>query len=456
MSTFIGQLIGFAVIVFLVVRYIVPLVRRMMDAQKETIRRQLDEHAEAEKKVADADTEHAKAVESAKAEAAEVIEEARRDAEKIAEQLRVQADLELERIKTQGAQHIQLLRQQLVRELRQSLGAESVQRAGNIVRDFVSDSSEQSATVDRFLAELDEMAPSTTTFTDVVTAKLRAASRDSLSQVVERFDDAVSGLDADALTRLADDLASSAKLLRREAVLSRLLADPSRSAEPKVQLVERLLSGQVSDAALEILKTAVSQRWSTTSDLIHGLQHIARLALLVRAETEGQIEDVEDQLFRFSRILDSEPRLISLLSAYTAPLDGRISLLNNVLGRRASKNTADLLRQTLDLLHGERADEAVRELGEPGGLPARRDRRAGSCRRRAQRRAERAAHRTAHPYLRPPGVDSARRGSRADRRPDHRRRRRGDRRLAGVEAGGGRDPLARLTDQTRRARPKHR
>lgn len=362
MSTFIGQLIGFAVIVFLVVRYIVPLVRRMMDAQKETIRRQLDEHAEAEKKVADADTEHAKAVESAKAEAAEVIEEARRDAEKIAEQLRVQADLELERIKTQGAQHIQLLRQQLVRELRQSLGAESVQRAGNIVRDFVSDSSEQSATVDRFLAELDEMAPSTTTFTDVVTAKLRAASRDSLSQVVERFDDAVSGLDADALTRLADDLASSAKLLRREAVLSRLLADPSRSAEPKVQLVERLLSGQVSDAALEILKTAVSQRWSTTSDLIHGLQHIARLALLVRAETEGQIEDVEDQLFRFSRILDSEPRLISLLSAYTAPLDGRISLLNNVLGRRASKNTADLLRQTLDLLHGERADEAVREL----------------------------------------------------------------------------------------------
>ena len=106
----------------------------------------------------------------------------------------------------------------------------------------------------------------------------------------------------------------------------------------------------------------MSQRWSSTSDFIHGIQHIARLALLVRAEGDDQIEDVEDQLFRFSRILDSETRLITLLSEYTAPLDGRISLLNNVLGRRASKNAADLLRQTVELLHGERADDAVRDL----------------------------------------------------------------------------------------------
>lgn len=101
MSTFIGQLIGFAVIVFLVWRFVVPLVRRMMTNQKDTVRRQLEEHAEAEKKVADADTEHARALEEAKAEAAAVIEEARHDAERIAEQLRAQADLELERIKIQ-------------------------------------------------------------------------------------------------------------------------------------------------------------------------------------------------------------------------------------------------------------------------------------------------------------------------------------------------------------------
>jgi ATP synthase F1 delta subunit len=183
-----------------------------------------------------------------------------------------------------------------------------------------------------------------------------------VTNVVEQLDGLVADLDTGGLTRLADDLASVVKLLRREVLLARHLSDPSLDSAPKVQLAERLLSGKVSDSAFDILRSAVSQRWSSTSDLIRGIQHIARLALLVRAEGDDQIEEVEDELFRFSRILDSEPRLITLLSEYTAPVDGRISLLNSVLSRRASKNTADLLRQTIELLHGERADEAVREL----------------------------------------------------------------------------------------------
>ena len=109
---------------------------------------------------------------------------------------------ELERIKAQGGQQVQLLRQQLIRELRQSLGAESVHRAGDLVRDFVSDPAEQSATVDRFLDELDEMAPSSTVFADAATAKLRAASRESVATVVEQFDGVVADLDADGLTKL--------------------------------------------------------------------------------------------------------------------------------------------------------------------------------------------------------------------------------------------------------------
>ena len=364
MSTFIGQLVGFAVIVFLIWKYVVPPIRTMMKNQQETVRTQLADHAGAEKKVADADKEHAKALEEAKAEAAKVIEEARHDAEKIAEQLRATADTELERIKIQGAQQVQLLRQQLIRELRASLGAESVHRAGEMVRDFVSDPAEQSATIDRFLAELDEMAPSNTVFKDAVTAKLRAASRESVAEVVRQLDGRVADLDVTQLTRLANDLASVVKLLRREPVVARHLADPSSDSAAKVQLVDRLLSGKVSDTALEVLKTAVSQRWSSNSDLIYGIQHIARLALLVRSEREDQIDDVEDQLFRFSRILDTEPRLITLLSDYTTPLDGRISLLTNVLHGRASRNAADLLRQTVELLHGERADEAIGELAD--------------------------------------------------------------------------------------------
>jgi len=180
--------------------------------------------------------------------------------------------------------------------------------------------------------------------------------------VVGQFDGIVAGLDTNGLTRLSNDLASVVKMLHREAVLARHLGDPSGNSAAKVALAERVLSGKISDSALDIMRTAVSQRWSSTSDLARAIQHIARLALLVRAEQDDQIEDVEDELFRFSRILDSETRLVSLLSEYTAPLDGRIGLVNNVLRGRASRNAADLLRQTVELLHGERADEVVREL----------------------------------------------------------------------------------------------
>ena len=38
MSTFIGQLIGFAVIVFILMKWVVPLVRDMMQKQQEAIR----------------------------------------------------------------------------------------------------------------------------------------------------------------------------------------------------------------------------------------------------------------------------------------------------------------------------------------------------------------------------------------------------------------------------------
>ncbi|MDM2593169.1 F0F1 ATP synthase subunit B/delta, partial [Mycobacteroides abscessus] len=41
MSTFIGQLIGFAVIVFLVVKYVVPPVRTLMAKQQDAVRQQL-------------------------------------------------------------------------------------------------------------------------------------------------------------------------------------------------------------------------------------------------------------------------------------------------------------------------------------------------------------------------------------------------------------------------------
>src|SRR6185437_10606357 len=188
MAIFIGQLVGFALIVFIVWRYAVPPVRRMMANQQETVRKQLADSAEAKKRLAEAEEAHEKAVEQARAEAKQVTEEARVDAQRIVEQLHAQADAEVERIKVQGAQQ--------VRQLRGDLGVESVRRAGELVREHVSDPVSQAATVDRFIDELDAMAPSEAVIEDRAAARLRSASRQSLAALVAKFDEVTADLGA--------------------------------------------------------------------------------------------------------------------------------------------------------------------------------------------------------------------------------------------------------------------
>ncbi|KZS71913.1 F0F1 ATP synthase subunit B/delta [Mycobacterium kansasii] len=367
MSTFIGQLVGFAAIVFLVWRYVAPPVRRLMSARQQTVRQQLADSAAAADRLTESTTAHSKAVEAATAEAERVVEEAKTDATRITEQLRAQAEVEAERIKVQGARQVELLRTQLTRQLRLELGHESVRQAGELVRNYVAEPAQRSATVDRFLDELDAMAPAAAEVEYPVAAKMRSASRRALQSLVDKFGTLAKGLDNDGLSTLADELVSVAKLLGREIVVTRYLTVPAEDAAPRVRLLERLVSGKVGNAALEVLRAAVAERWSTNSDLIDAIEHVSRQALLEIAEREGQVDEVEDQLFRFSRILDAQPRLSILLGDYAAGSEGRIRLLRNVLDRAGSSVNPialSLLSQTVELLRGQPAEDAVLLLAE--------------------------------------------------------------------------------------------
>jgi ATP synthase F0 subunit b/ATP synthase F1 delta subunit len=367
MSTFIGQLVGFAVIVWLIVRFVVPPVRKLMADQQNAVRQQLADSSAAADRLAEASRAHAKAKEDANAEAKRLTEEARDDAERIGEQLRAQAASDAERIKQQGGKQVELMRSQLIRQLRQDIGAESVRRASELVRGYAAEPDQQSATVDRFLDDLGEMATSTADIQYPAASKMRSASRLALTALVEKLEEIADGLDDSGLSTLADDLTSAAALLIRESVVTRYLAQPAEDASPRVQLVERLVSGKVGQPALDVLKAAVSERWSAESDLIDAIELAGRHALLIRAEKAGQVDEVEDQLFRFSRILDSQPRLGILLGNYEVDADARVRLVRNVLdnaGDGVNAITTELLTKTVQLLRGQPTEVAVQNLAE--------------------------------------------------------------------------------------------
>ncbi len=367
MSTFIGQLVGFAAIVFLVVHYVVPPVRRLMTARQNAVRQQLEDAAAAADRLTESTTAHSRAVEAAKSEAESVVEEAQSDAERITEQLRAHADVEAERIKTQGGRQVELLRTQLTRQLRLELGHESVRQAGELVRNHVADAAQQSATVDRFLDDLEAMAPASAEVEYPLLTKMRSASRRALVSLSDRFSTLAKNLDNKGLSTLSSELVSVAQMLDREIVVTRYLTVSAEDAAPRVRLIERLVSDKVGEAALDVLRLAVSERWSANSDLVDAIEHVSRQALLEVAEREDRVDEVEDQLFRFSRILDAQPRLAILLGDYAVPAEGRVGLLRKVLessSSRVNPIALSLLTQTVELLRGEPAEEAVQLLAE--------------------------------------------------------------------------------------------
>jgi F-type H+-transporting ATPase subunit delta len=165
---------------------------------------------------------------------------------------------------------------------------------------------------------------------------MQSASRQSLTLLSEELDARARDTGGDelqpALEQTGDGLFAVANLLDREVGLRRTLSDPSIEGDAKVGIVEGLLSGRVSAGALSVTADAVRLRWSRVGDLPVSLAHIGAQALFTVAQLRGELDGVEDDLFRFARVLEREPELRRALMDAGRPADDRVALLRGVLG----------------------------------------------------------------------------------------------------------------------------
>jgi F-type H+-transporting ATPase subunit delta len=206
--------------------------------------------------------------------------------------------------------------------------------------------------------------------------QMQGASRESLADAQTRMDSQVDSSSVDELRALGDQLFSVLRLLAGEPTLRRHLADSSVPEESRSGLVDRLLGSKLDRPALDVLSELVSARWSRAADLLDAVELLARRAVFGVAEKDDSLENVEDELFRFGRILDREAKLSRLLSDHTMPADPRVQLLDRVLGgsegQRVSPVTRTLLEQIVRTPRGRRLDTEAEELAELAA--ARRDR----------------------------------------------------------------------------------
>ena len=173
---------------------------------------------------------------------------------------------------------------------------------------------------------------------------MRSASREALAQLEQR-QRAVLGDDAsaEALTSLAAELYSVADLLVAQPRLRRTLGDPATQPQRRADFVGQILSGRVSPAAVEVTKAAVSQRWSSPWDLTDSLERAGDDTLFAAAQRQGALDEVEDELFRFERILGTQSQLTTLLDEASVPVQRRTDLLRGVIGSKVQPITLALL-----------------------------------------------------------------------------------------------------------------
>jgi F-type H+-transporting ATPase subunit delta len=190
---------------------------------------------------------------------------------------------------------------------------------------------------------------------------MMGASREALAAARERLDAGVANLSPDELTRLADDLFAVAGLLYREGRLRRALADPGLPAEAKTQLAQQLLAEQVSAPAFDVVQTLVKARWSRPVDLVDAVDVLGVQGVLAAAERSEELENVEDELFRFARILERQPELQVVLGDISVPVEPRVQLLEDVLRDKVHPLTLRLAIEAVRSPRGRRIDRALEE-----------------------------------------------------------------------------------------------
>jgi F-type H+-transporting ATPase subunit b len=154
-GTFIVELLTFLVILFLLGKYVVPVINKAMTQRQETIRRQLTEAEEAKARLEAAEAELREQIASARADAARQREEAREQGAQILADLRAQAQVEAERITKAAHQQIEAERARTIAALRAEVGTLAVELASRVVGESLADEARQHRVVQRFLAEIE-------------------------------------------------------------------------------------------------------------------------------------------------------------------------------------------------------------------------------------------------------------------------------------------------------------
>lgn len=147
-------------------------------------------------------------------------------------------------------------------------------------------------------------------------------------------------------SQLADELFAVVDLFDGSPTVRRALTDPSAAAVRRQGLATHLLQGRVATSTIDVVTDVVAKRQGGRG-LADALELQAVQVVLKAAEADGRLSDVEDQLFRFGRLVASDSGLRSAVTDRTASVQRRQALIAGLLENKALPQTIQLAKRAV-------------------------------------------------------------------------------------------------------------
>jgi F-type H+-transporting ATPase subunit delta len=187
---------------------------------------------------------------------------------------------------------------------------------------------------------------------------MQGASREALAAARETLRSQQPGAE------LGSELLSVSALLGREGTLRSALTDTGSPGSERAALARRLLAGKVGEQTLGVVEQTVAQRWSSPRDLVEGLKTLGAEGMFADAEADGRIDQVEEELFRFTRVLDSSGDLQVMLSNPAVPDATKAEVVSELLADKTQPETLALVRHAVAHPGGRHVADVLADLVE--------------------------------------------------------------------------------------------
>lgn len=199
---------------------------------------------------------------------------------------------------------------------------------------------------------------------------MRGASRASMVEAKERIEAFLS--EGEASMQLGTELLQVVTALGTSSSLRRALTDTARSADDRAALSSSLFGSRLSGPTVDVLTGLVMSRWSKPSDLTEAVETLGVTALAASAHSRLRLDAVEDDVFRFGRVLHGNYDLQRALSNPDAPDESKNRLVTTLVGDKVSPEAHTLIVQAAVHPRATSTSGALDEYAEI--LAARRDR----------------------------------------------------------------------------------